>query len=176
MLLGTVYEFSTKDSPISRTRLHSVLLSKVSREKYVDTLAKLRSHELMRNFEVTPQKLDNSGELPEVFFDATFVDFFKDNYNRLLRAIDRDPGMEISVVTNGVQKGISREMVDSLRARLEEKEQALQEAVDSKTSLLAKLDHEQMEHRKSQEAVAAEIARIKSVNEALQRHHEEDIK
>ena len=176
MLLGIIYEFSTKDSPISRTRLHSVLLSKVSREKYVDTLAKLRSHELMRNFEVTPQKLDNSGELPQVFFDATFVDFFKDNYNRLLRAVDRDPGMEISVVTNGVQKGISREMVDSLRARLEEKEQALQEAIDAKTSLHAKLDHEQMEHRRSQESVAAEISRIKSVNEALQRHHEEDIK
>lgn len=176
MLLGTIYEFSTKDSPISRTRLHSILLSKVGREKYVDSLAKLRSHELMRNFEVTPQKLDGSGELPEVFFDATFVDFFKDNYNRLLRAIDRDPGMEISVVANGVQKGISREMVDSLKARLEEKEQALQEVVDEKTSLHAKLDHEKNEQRKSQEAYAAEIARIKSVNEALQRHHEDDIK
>lgn len=176
MLLGTIYEFSTKDSPISRTRLHSVILSKVGREKYVDSLSKLRSHELMRNFEVTPQKLDGSGELPEVFFDATFVDFFKDNYNRLLRAIDRDPGMEISVVTNGVQKGISREMVDSLRARLEEKEQALQEVVDEKTSLHAKLGHEQNELRKSQETHAAEIARIKSVNDALQRHHEEDVK
>ncbi len=176
MLLGTIYEFSTKDSPISRTRLHSVVLSKVGREKYVDALTKLRSHELMRNFEVIPQKLDSAGELPEVFFDATFVDFFKDNYNRLLRAIDRDPGMEISVVTNGIQKGISREMVDSLRARLGEKEQALQEVVDEKTSLHAKLDHEQNELRKLQEVHAAEIARIKSVNEALQRHHEEDLK
>ncbi|RYO99337.1 hypothetical protein DL764_006838 [Monosporascus ibericus] len=176
VLLGIIYEFSTKDSPITRTRVHSILMSKVGREKYVDTLSKLRSHDLMRNFEVTPQKLDNSGDLPEVFFDATFVDFFKDNYNRLLRAIDRDPGMEISVVTNGVQKGISREMVDSLRARLEEKEQELQKAIDEKTSLNAKLDHEQMERHKSQDTFAAEIARIKSVNEALQRHHEEDIK
>ncbi|RYP13919.1 hypothetical protein DL767_010511 [Monosporascus sp. MG133] len=176
VLLGIIYEFSTKDSPITRTRVHSILASKVGREKYVDALSKLRSHDLMRNFEVTPQKLDNSGDLPEVFFDATFVDFFKDNYNRLLRAIDRDPGMEISVVTNGVQKGISREMVDSLRARLEEKEQELQKAIDEKTSLNAKLDHEQMEYHKSQETFAAEIARIKSVNEALQRHHEEDIK
>ncbi|EMR70976.1 putative intracellular protein transport protein [Eutypa lata UCREL1] len=179
--LGEGSNINTLAETVVRHPPHSTLVRGLSsmllgREKYVDSLSKLRSHELMRNFEVTPQKLDGSGELPEVFFDATFVDFFKDNYNRLLRAIDRDPGMEISVVTNGVQKGISREMVDSLRARLEEKEQALQEVVDEKTSLHAKLGHEQNELRKSQETYAAEIARIKSVNDALQRHHEEDVK
>ncbi|KAI0006412.1 arginine methyltransferase [Xylariaceae sp. FL0662B] len=176
MLLGVVYEFSTKDSPIPRATLHSVLMSRMSREKYIDSLNKLRGHHFMRNFEVIPQKADNSGNLPDVYFDATFVEFFKDNYSRLIRAIDRDPGMEISVVTNGVQKGISRELVDSLRAQVDEKDRALQEAFVDVASLNGKLGQEQAEHRRSKEAADAELARIKTVNEAIQRHHEDEIK
>ncbi|KAI0914567.1 p115 like vesicle tethering protein [Ustulina deusta] len=176
MVLGVIYEFSTKDSPISRSTLHSVILSRVGREKYIDAFNKLRSHPLLRDFEVTPQKSDGSGSLPDVYFDATFVDFFKDNYSRISRAIDRDPGLEISVVTNGVQKGISRELVDSLRSQLEEKEQALQAALTDVASLNGKLGQEQADHRRSKEASVAELARIKNVNEALQRHHQEELK
>ncbi|KAI5928236.1 p115 like vesicle tethering protein [Camillea tinctor] len=176
MLLGIVYEFSTKDSPIPRATLYTVLASQISREKYVDALNKLRSHTLMRNFEVIPQKSDNSGNQPDVYFDATFVDFFKDNYSRIIRAIDRDPGMEISVITNGVQKGISRELVDSLRSQVEEKERALQTALADVASLNGKFGQEQADHRRSKEAAAVELARIKSVNEAIQRNHEDEIK
>ncbi|KAI0539181.1 p115 like vesicle tethering protein [Xylaria digitata] len=176
MILGVIYEFSTKDSPIPRSTLHSVILSRVGREKYIDAFNKLRGHALMRDFEVTPQKADGSGNLPDVYFDATFVEFFKDNYSRIARAIDRDPGLEISVVTNGVQKGISRELVDSLRSQLEDKEQALQAALTDVASLNGKLGQEQADHRRSQEASVAELARIKNVNEAIQRHHEDELK
>ncbi|KAI0593776.1 p115 like vesicle tethering protein [Biscogniauxia sp. FL1348] len=176
MLLGVVYEFSTKDSPIPRPTLYTVLASQISREKYVDALNKLRSHPFMRNFEVIPQKSDNSGNQPDVYFDATFVDFFKDNYSRIIRAIDRDPGMEISVVTNGVQKGISRELVDSLRSQVDKKERALQTALADVASLNGKLGQEQADHRRSKEAASVELARIKSVNEAIQQNHEDEIK
>ncbi|KAI0376581.1 p115 like vesicle tethering protein [Hypomontagnella monticulosa] len=176
MILGVVYEFSTKDSPIPRSTLHSVLISRMGRDKYIDTLSKLRSHPFMRNFEVIPQKAENAGALPDVYFDATFVDFFKDNYSRMIRAIDRDPGMEISVVTNGVQKGISREMVDSLRAQVDEKERALQAALADTASLNGKLGQEQADHRRTKESSAAELARIKNVNEAMQQHHNEEMK
>ncbi|KAI3327541.1 p115 like vesicle tethering protein [Xylariaceae sp. AK1471] len=176
MILGVIYEFSTKDSPVPRSTLHSVIMSRVGREKYRDAINKLRSHSLMRDFEVTPQKADGSGNLPDVYFDATFVEFFKDNYSRIARAIDRDPGMEISVVTNGVQKGISRELVDSLRSQIEEKEQTLQAALSNVASLNGKLGQEQADHHRSKEASIAELARIKSVNEAIQRHHEDELK
>ncbi|TGJ85447.1 hypothetical protein E0Z10_g3292 [Xylaria hypoxylon] len=176
MILGVIYEFSTKDSPIPRSTLHSVIISRVGREKYIDAFNKLRSHALMRDFEVTPQKADGSGTLPNVYFDATFVEFFKDNYSRIARAIDRDPGLEISVVTNGVQKGISRELVDSLRSQLAEKEQALQATLTDVASLNGKLGQEQADHRRSKEASVAELARIKNVNEAIQHHHEEELK
>ncbi|KAI0107042.1 p115 like vesicle tethering protein [Nemania sp. FL0031] len=176
MILGVIYEFSTKDSPIPRSTLHSVIMSRVGREKYIDALNKLRSHSLMRDYEVTPQKADGSGSLPDVYFDATFVEFFKDNYSRIARAIDREPGLEISVVTNGVQKGISRELVDSLRSQLEEKEQALQAALTDVASLNGKLGQEQADHRRSNEASTAELARIKNINESIQRQHEGELK
>jgi intracellular protein transport protein USO1 len=178
MLLGIVYEFSTKDSPIPRGTIHAILASRMGRDQYIDRLTKLRRHPLLRDFEVLPQKLGSpsAGELPDVFFDKTFVDFTKDNFSRLLRAIDRDPGMEITVVANGVQKGISREMVDSLRSQLEEKDKALQKVHSDLLSLERQLGQEQADSRRAKETALLDVARIKTVNEAMQRHHEDDIK
>jgi hypothetical protein len=177
ILLGIVYEFSTKDSPVPRATIHPILAS-MGREKYIDRVTKLRSHSLLRDYEVLPQKLSSAqgGGLPEVYFDKTFVDFLKDNFSRLLRAIDRDPGMEIPVIANGVQKGISREMVDSLRSQLEEKEKALQKVAEDSLSLTRQLGQEQADHRRDKETSAVEVARIKHINEGLQRNHEEELK
>ncbi|GJC82421.1 intracellular protein transport protein USO1 [Colletotrichum liriopes] len=178
MLLGVLYEFSTKDSPIPRADLHNILVSRMGRERYIDKLSKLRSDPLVRDFEVIPQKLSNSGsgKLPDVYFDATFVDFFKDNYSRILRGIDRDPGLEISVVSNGIQKGVSRELVDSLRTQLTEKDQALQEAQVSLETISRQLGQEQADHRRTRETTALELARIKQVNEGMQRQHDAELR
>jgi hypothetical protein len=178
MLLGIVYEFSTKDSPIPRATLHSILASRMGRDQYIDRLTKLRRHPLLRDFEVLPQKLGSvsAGGLPDVFFDKTFVDFVKDNFSRLLRAIDRDPGMEIPVISNGVQKGISREMVDSLRSQLEQKDKALEKLQSDLLSLERQLGQERADSRRAKETALLDAARIKTVNEALQRHHEDDVK
>lgn len=177
MLLGVVYEFSTKDSPIPRATLQPILMSRMGRDRYIEKLSKLRSHPLIRDFEVLPQKLDPASEqrLPDVFFDSTFIDFFKDNFSRVLRAIDREPAMEISVVTNGVQKGISREMVDSLRTQVEEKERALQDAKSELESLGRQLGQEQADHRRTRDSAAVESSRAKTVADGLQRHHEDEI-
>ncbi|KAK6602024.1 hypothetical protein H4I95_07126 [Botrytis cinerea] len=178
VLLGIVYEFSTKDSPVPRATIHPILGSKLGRDQYIDRLTKLRAHPLLRDFEVLPQKLSSAapGSLPDVFFDKSFVDFMKDNFSRLLRAIDRDPGFEIAVVANGVQKGISREMVDTLRSELDEKTKALLDAEEELVVLGGQLGQEQADHRRTKETAVVEHSRIKNVNEALQRHHEEDMR
>jgi intracellular protein transport protein USO1 len=177
MLLGVIYEFSTKDSPVPRETLQQILMGRMGRDRYIDKLNRLRTWSLLRDFEVLPQRKDPSSEqkLPDVFFDAEFVDFFKDNYSRLLRAIDRDPGMEISVVTNGVQKGISREMVDSLRVQVDEKERALEEARVNLASLERQLGQEQADHRRTKESGVVALERIKTVNEALQQQHAREV-
>src|SRR5690606_28896386 len=118
-----------------------MIMSRMGRDRYDDKLSRLRSHPLMRDHEVMPQKLEPAPDqkLPDVFFDDTFVEFFKDNYSRILRAIDRDPDSETSVITNGVQKGVSRKLVDSLRAEVAEKSAALQEAEERASSLAEQL-------------------------------------
>jgi intracellular protein transport protein USO1 len=176
-LLGIIYEFSTKDSPISRPTLHTILASRMGRDQYIDKITKLREHPLLRDFEVLPQGLgaNHSGGLPDTYFDKTFVDFLKDNFSRLIRAIDRDPGMEIPVVANGIQKGISRELVDSLRTQLDDKNQSLQKAESDLLTLERKLGQEQADHRRTKESAAVDISRIKSVSEGLQRHYEIEI-
>ncbi|KAF5019663.1 hypothetical protein F66182_8325 [Fusarium sp. NRRL 66182] len=178
MLLGVAYEFSTKDSPIPRATLLSILTHRIDREMYLDRLSKLRSHPLLRDFEVLPQKLDtlSPGRLPNVFFDRIFVEFFKDNYSRIARAIDREPGMEISVVSNGVQKGVSRELVDSLRSQVEEKQNAVNEMQAALAAVQGQLGQEQADHRRSKETAALEMQRARTVNEGLQKNHGKELR
>ncbi|KAK0626116.1 p115 like vesicle tethering protein [Immersiella caudata] len=168
MLAAVVYEFSTKDSPLPRATVQSMILKRMGRDRYVDKLAKLRSHPFMRDFEVLPQKLlDPSGGLPDVYLDDTFVEFFKDNYSRILRAIDRQPDLEISVVTNGVEKGVSRELVDALRAQINEKDEALKAMDAEKSSLSSKLGQAQADERRAKDEAAASVARANAAAESL---------
>ena len=177
LLLGIIYEFSSKDSPIPRKTLHGLLVDGLGREQYIDKLRKFRENPLVRDFEVLSplSEQDPEGGLPEVYFDQTFIDFFKDNFSRILRAIDRDPGIEVSVISNGVEKGISRELVDSLRAQVEDRSKSLRELEDEGLQLKRKLDQEELDHRKTRESTAVELGRIKQINESLQRNHEEEI-
>lgn len=176
-LLGIIYEFSSRDSPITRTTLHEIFTTRLGREQFIDKMTKLRENPLIRDFEVMPQGStpEQMGILPDVYFDKTFIDFLKDNFSRILRAIDRDPGIEVSVVANGIQKGISRELVDSLKYQLEDRTQALQKAEAELLTLERKLDQEHADHRKAKESATIELGRIKSINQSLQKLHEDDI-
>ena len=176
LLIGIIYEFSTRDSPISRTALHSLLTTNLGRETFVDRMMRLREHPMVRDFEVLPQTGQaGSGGLPEVFFDGVYVDFLKDNFSRLLRAIDRDPGFEVSIMSNGVQKGVSRDMVDSLRAQVEEQKRLLETANNELLQSQRKLEDEELEHRRTRESTTVELNRIKQINQSLHSGHDEEL-
>ncbi|KAF2003638.1 intracellular protein transport protein-like protein [Amniculicola lignicola CBS 123094] len=174
VLLGTIYEFSTKDSPLPRRELQPVLTSRLGREKYLDAITQLRQNPLIRDFEVLPRDASSAhgGTLPEVFFDATFVDFLKDSFSRLSRAIDRDPGLEIHQSVDG----IDRDLVDSLRGQLEEKAKAIEKMQSELLTAEQRLNQEQADHRRTQESSLTQINTIKRINEDLHRNHETDIK
>lgn len=155
-LLGVVYEFSTKDSPVPRRELQSVLNSKLGREKYLDAITELRNHPLVRDFEVFPR-------LGETFFDETFIDFLKDNFSRLLRAIDRNPNIE----QHQSHEGVDRDVVDALRGERDEKEQAIQELKAQLMTLEQRLDQEQAEHRKTQQSADEQRSTLKRINDKL---------
>ncbi|KAK3997075.1 putative transport protein USO1 [Cladorrhinum sp. PSN332] len=166
MLAGVVYEFSTKDSPVPRATVREMIMTRMTRDRYVDKLSKLRSHPMMRDFEVLPQKLEPGSDLrlPDVFFDETFVEFFKDNYSRVLRAIDRDPDFEASVLIDGVHKMVSRTLVEDLTKQITEKEEVLKQASEHAASLAAQLASEQQAHNQTKGLQSADIART---NESL---------
>lgn len=177
ILLGIIYEFSTKDSPIPRATLHKLLVEQLGREQYIDKITRFRESPMVRDFEVLPQTVGGQfdGGLPDIFFDRTFIEFLKDNFSRLIRAIDREPGLEISVITNGIQRGVSRELVDSLRAELEERSQAMQKLESDLLNLRNQLEQEQLEHRKSRDLIGLESSKIRQINESLQRNHEQEL-
>ncbi|KAJ5224897.1 uncharacterized protein N7469_008400 [Penicillium citrinum] len=177
VLLGIIYEFSTKDSPIPRVTLHKLLLEQLGREPYIDKITKLRECPLVRDFEVLPQTAAGQidGGLPEVFFDRSFVEFLKDNFSRLLRAIDREPGFEISVVANGVEKGVSRELVDSLRAELEDRSQTVQKLESDLVNVQRMLEQEQSDHRKSKESGSLEASKAQQSQQSLRYSHAEEL-
>lgn len=162
-LLGIVYEFSTRDSPVPRRELQPVLTSKLGRDKYLDAITQLRHHPLVRDFEVLPRTGGGSGSLPEIFFDESFVDFLKDNFSRLSRAIDRNPNIE----QHQSHDGVDRDVVDALRSERDEKEQSIQELKAQLMTLEQKIDQEQAEHRKTQQSAEEQRSTLKRINEKL---------
>lgn len=176
-LLGIIYEFSTKDSPIPRVTIHKLLEEQLGREQYIDKITKLRECPLVRDFEVLPQTAAGQleGGLPEVFFDQSFVEFLKDNFSRLIRSIDREPGFEISIVANGVEKGVSRELVDSLRAELEDRSQSIQKLETDLVDVQRKLDQETSDHRKTKESSSWELTKARQTQQNLQYTRDQDL-
>lgn len=176
VLLGIIYEFSTKDSPIPRVTLHKLLIEQLGREQYIDKITKLRECPLVRDFEVLPQTAAGQIDgLPEVFFDRSFVEFLKDNFSRLIRAIDREPGFEVSVVANGVEKGVSRDLVDSLRAELEDRGQTIQKLELDLVTIQRKLDQEHLDHRKTKESGSFELSKAQQALESVQTSHGQEL-
>ncbi|KAK6355412.1 hypothetical protein TWF696_004513 [Orbilia brochopaga] len=161
-LMGIVFEFSTKESPIPRGTLHPLILSRLSKDQYFHKLHKLRQHPTIRDFEVMGNKVQHKG-LPEVYFTAEFIEFFKDNYSHILRSMDRDPGDPSGRLTNGESKMVSTEMLESVTAQLETKEDELSKLQAAHTALEHKLSQEQEELRRFRESSSLTVQKIKEV-------------
>ena len=167
-LLGIIYEFSTKDSPVPRRDLQPILTQHLGREKYLDAISQLRQHPDVREFEVLAREPAIGGSLPDVYFDATFVDFLKDNFSRLSRTIDRDPGLEI----HKSHEGIDRDLVDTLRGQIDEKTQALEKIQAQLMTMQQRLDQEQAEHKRTKDDSLKQLSMIKKINEDLHNNHD----
>lgn len=173
-LLGTIYEFSTKDSPIPRRTLQPFLATRLGRQRYFDALRQLRQHPAIRDAEVASE----AGALDSAF-DSAFIEWFKDEYGRIRRAIDKDPGIEVVPHTTA---GVDRDILDELRDQIANKDQQLQALEQEGLATKQKSDQVEADHRKemqslqsSQRNLEAEIERIKKINEALQRDHETEM-
>lgn len=175
ILLGTIYEFSTKDSPIPRRTLHPLLTSKLGRQKYFDALIQFRQNPIIRDSEFITSEIEGAA----ILFDDEFVDWFKDEFGRLKRVIDRDPGIE---VVRPSDVGVDRDILDDLREKIKTRDEKLQQKEQDDLAAKQKSDQAEADYRHqlqslqaSQRSMEAEVERIKRINEALQRDHDVEI-
>ena len=96
ILIGIVYDFSGRNSPISRSSLYSIFKNNIGRDQYVLKVQKLKHNPMFKDFEesqIFNAERDETG-LPNVFFDKIYVDLIKDNFSRIKKSFDRDPESE----------------------------------------------------------------------------------
>jgi predicted nucleic acid-binding Zn-ribbon protein len=175
ILLGTIYEFSTKDSPIPRRTLHPLLTSKLGRQKYFDALMQFRQNPIIRDSEFLTPEIEGAA----ILFDNEFVNWFKDEYGRLKRVIDREPGIE---VVRPSDVGVDRDVLDDLREQIKARDEKLQQQEQDDLATKQKSDQAEAEYRhqlqslqSSQRSMEAEVERIKRINEAFQRDHDVEL-
>jgi DNA repair exonuclease SbcCD ATPase subunit len=166
-LLGTVYEFSTKDSPISRRTLAPLLTQKLGRGKYLDALLAFRRDPVIRDFGVDEPSGDSD------IVNETFVDLFQTEYSRLRKAIDKDPGVEVLPFAD-IEAGVDRDVLDDLRQQLQTVKNSLSQTSKDAQDLRQQAEHDKMTLQKEGQSASAEVDRLRKINDAMQKGHEDE--
>lgn len=168
VLLGTIYEFSTKDSPIPRRTLAPLLTQKLGRSKYLNALTELRRQPAIRDADLIAE------EGSETTLCQTFVDLFQVEYSRLRKAIDKDPGVEV-LPASAAAAGVDRDVLDDLRQQLQTSKEALAQAQASSSEASQKAEQVRMTTAKDIQTANAEVERLRRINQAMQQGHEAEL-
>lgn len=168
VLLGTMYEFSTKDSPIPRRTLTPLLTQKLGRSKYLSALAELRRQPAVRDHDMLAE------EDVESLLSGTFVDRFQIEYSRLRKAIDKDPGVEV-LPASSAAAGVDRDVLDDLRQQLQTSKEALAQLQESSLAASQKSEQEGLSAAKDLQTANAEVERLRRINQAMQQGHEAEV-
>ncbi|KAI6848083.1 hypothetical protein KC332_g695 [Hortaea werneckii] len=165
--LGTLYEFSTKDSPIPRRTLAPLLTQKLGRSKYLEALTLLRRHPAIRD-------ADLEGPSEDSLLSAKFIDLFMNEYTRLRRAVDKDPGVEI-LPLSAAEAGVDRDVLDELRGQLQATKDALTQAQQEALTASQQAEQNQLTSAKELQTSTSEVERLRKINEAMQSGHQSEL-
>ncbi|KAI7282470.1 hypothetical protein KC345_g3496 [Hortaea werneckii] len=166
-LLGTLYEFSTKDSPIPRRTLAPLLTQKLGRSKYLEALTLLRRHPAVRD-------ADLEGPSEDSLLSTKFIDLFMNEYTRLRRAVDKDPGVEV-LPPNAAEAGVDRDVLDELRGQLQATKDALTQAQQEALTASQQAEQDRLTSAKELQTSTSEVERLRKVNEAMQNGHQSEL-
>ncbi|KAK9479530.1 p115 like vesicle tethering protein [Lipomyces japonicus] len=173
-LLAVLYGFCTIASPISRPVLHRLIVSRIGRDTFVSKLRLLRQNSFVRDFDpagILSTEKDETG-LPNAFFNRVFIDFFKDNYSRLIKVLDRDPNRDpISVDAVEAQNESIIQNMETMRVQLEELQEALEKEKNEKKNteqILAQRDEIISEMKQDQQSVEFKLKQSGDVYKNLQ--------
>ncbi|KAK3706615.1 Vesicle-mediated ER to Golgi transport protein [Vermiconidia calcicola] len=167
-LLGTLYEFSTKDSPIPRRTLAPLLTQKLGRTKYLDALLQLRRQPAIRDFDLMAE-----GDA-DTLLCKPFVDLFSLEYSRLRKAIDKDPGIEV-LPPSAAEAGVDRDVLDDLRQQLQTAKDALAQTQEQGIAEGQKHEQERLAADRELQTATAEVSRLRKINQAMQQGHESEL-
>lgn len=97
LLVGTVYEFSTSESPIDRQSLHKLILKTASIENYKNNIKKLYDNELVKTYskisylENETDFIDKNTGLPKLYFVPEVYEFLIINKAQFMNSLTQDP-------------------------------------------------------------------------------------
>lgn len=168
VLLGTIYEFSTKDSPIPRRTLAPLLTQKLGRLRYLEALVELRKQPAVRDFDL----MDPGAE--DTILCQAFVELFSIEYSRLRKAIDKDPGVEV-LPPSAAEAGVDRDVLDDLRQQIQAAKDAAAQAQDQLIETNQRNEHERLSATKELQTATAEVERLRRINQAMQQGHETEL-
>ncbi|KAI6995741.1 hypothetical protein KC332_g1024 [Hortaea werneckii] len=151
-LLGTLYEFSTKDSPIPRRTLAPLLTQKLGRSKYLEALTLLRRHPAVRDADLEGPSEDT----------------------RLRRAVDKDPGVEV-LPPSAAEAGVDRDVLDELRGQLQATKDALTQAQQEALTASQQAEQDRLTSSKELQTSTSELERLRKINEAMQNGHQSEL-
>lgn len=189
ILIGLAFEFSSKDSPLSRVDLHALILKICGKDNYGYKVLQFKENSLFADFDeediLNPSK-DDTG-LPRVFFDPIVVGLIKDNFYRIKNTLNQDPTLDSNgrisyekFETVKDQYHGLKKLYDSLSERstlaLRESEEVLQTTSDELALVsrtLKETESELTELRRQHFELSASLTTTNSELEKLQNLHKD---
>ncbi|QSL66375.1 hypothetical protein MERGE_000753 [Pneumocystis wakefieldiae] len=90
ILLAIAYHFTDELSAIPRESL-KLLIDRIGRDSFVNRIIQFKEHPQLRD----SMLLDYKENIDDIFFEDTFITFFRDNYGIIRKSIDKDPHLSL---------------------------------------------------------------------------------
>ncbi|CAG8447457.1 5180_t:CDS:10 [Dentiscutata heterogama] len=173
-LLGICYEFNhSLDSPVTRTTLQPILLNRIGADQFVNRITRLRESPHFKHvsqyIQVSPE--EEARGLPELYFEYAFVEFFKNNYEKIQRSIIADPKLT-SGAGNDFQGDHDSSMILSFKSVIQTQELEIIELKETIRQLAEQLEIQ----KSSSEQVSSLQEEIQSLKQTIETQKSDRIK
>lgn len=172
--IGIIFEFSSKESPISRVSLHGMIVQTLGKANFSLKVRQLKENPLFRNFD---ENIDGGGieenGLPELYFVSQYVNLVKDNYNRISKTLIQDPNLE---TIKKVSYDDFRELNDKyqeLESTLASERSATKQQEEALNKVIEDLDAQYNDAQANLETKTKELERLKMGHSGIEREYEQ---
>ncbi|EMR09609.1 hypothetical protein PNEG_02192 [Pneumocystis murina B123] len=90
ILLAIAYHFTDELSAIPRELLR-LLIDRIGRDSFVNRIIQFKEHPQLRDCML----LNYKENMDDIYFEDTFITFFRDNYGIIRKSIDKDPHLSL---------------------------------------------------------------------------------